>query len=298
MNTPVDTRRTIPVPGLGDPALALTPARRGLFLCNRHDIVGVSLIEYGEWAEPEVALIAALLRPGDTVIECGANIGTMTIPMARAVGPRGAIHALELQPYFVRLLQANLAFNGIQQVFVRNVAVAREEGLMRLPPIPYDRPVNFSGISFASLPTDGSGSGHPVMVRPLDAVFRDLKRLQLLKMDIENMEPLALAGATELIARLKPIVYCEARVATVFANVRERLAGEGYRHYWHVFRGYSPANYRGNRANRFGVLGDVNVLAMPPGFGEPLPGLIPAHDFAEVERHWPGVLGSSAGMDR
>jgi FkbM family methyltransferase len=218
----------------------------------------------------------------------------MTIPMARAVGPRGTIHALELQPYFVRLLQANLALNGIHQVFVRNVAAARAAGLMRLPPIPYDRPANFSGISFAGLPTDGSGSGFPVSVRPLDAMFRDLKRLQLLKMDIEMMEPAALAGAAELIARLRPIVYCETRSAAVFDAVRAQLAGAGYRLYWHAFRGYSATNYRGNPANRFGAQGDVNLLAMPPDFGEPVPGLVPARDFSEVEQHWPGILGPSA----
>jgi FkbM family methyltransferase len=288
---PIDTRRTIPVPGLGDPALALTPARRGVFLCNRHDIVGVALIEYGEWAEPEVQLVTALLKPGDVAIECGANIGALTVPMARAVGPRGMIHAIELQPYFVRLLNANLALNGIQHVAVRHVAVGAAAGTLRLPAIPYDRPLNFSGLSFAGLPTDGSGSGVPVPVRTLDEMFPALKRLQLLKMDIENMEPAALAGATGLIRRLRPIVYCECRSEACFAAAREILGITGYRLYWHAFRGYSAQNYRGNPANRFGVQGDVNMLALPPGMDEPAPGLPPARDFADVARLWPGVLG-------
>jgi FkbM family methyltransferase len=289
---PIDTRRTIAMPGLGDGSLVLTPARRGLFLCNRHDIVGVSLVEYGEWAEPEVALIASLLRPGDVAIECGANVGTMTVPMAQAVGPRGVVHALELQPYFVRLLNANLALNGIQNVAVRQMAVGAADGTMRLPAMTYDRPVNFSGISFAATPTDGSGTGRSIPVRPLDGMFRGLTQLRLLKMDIENMEPVALAGATALIRRLQPIVYMECRTADSFSAARTHLGAHGYRLFWHGFRGYNAANYRGNAINRFGQQGDANLLAWPPGSKETAPVLPPAEDFSDIERLWPGLLGA------
>ena len=287
----IDTRRTIAMPGLGDGSLVLTPTRRGLFLCNRHDVVGVSLVEYGEWAEPEVELVTALLRPGDVAIECGSNIGTMTVPMARAVSPRGSVHALELQPYFVRLLNANLALNGIQNVAVRQVAVGEADGTIRMPPMPYDRPVNFSGISFAASPTDGSGSGQPIPVRPLDGMFQGLTQLRLLKMDIENMEPVALAGAVALIRRLQPFVYMECRTAHGFAAARTHLGALGYRLFWHGFRGYSAANYRGNAINRFGQQGDVNLLALPPGRSAASPELPRAEAFSDVERLWPGLLG-------
>lgn len=294
-DTRIDTRRTLELPGIGDVALALTPTRRGLFLCNRHDVIGFSLIEYGEWAEPEIALVSALLKPGDNVIECGANIGTITVPMARAVGPRGAVHAFELQPYLVRLLNANLALNGIGNAMPRNVAIGAAEGLMRVPTIPYDRPLNFSGISFAALPTDGSGTGAPIAARTLDGMFGDLKRLRLLKMDIENMEPAALAGATSLIERLQPIVYCEAREKNVFDAIRDFLGSRGYRLFWHAFPGFNPGNYRGSHFNRFGVQGDVNLLALPPGTEDGSPGLPPARDFAEIEQLWPGILGPAPG---
>jgi FkbM family methyltransferase len=292
--SPIDTRRMLPLPGAADRALVLTPARRGLFLCNRHDIVGYALMEFGEWAEPEVALLTALLRPGDIAIECGAHIGTLTIPMARAVGPQGSIHAFEAQPYFARLLDANLALNGIGNAVMRNVVVGRDRGIVRLPPIEYDKPVNFAGLSLAGLPTDGGGHGTALPVRTLDRLCGTFDRLQLIKLDIEEMEPAALAGAIALLDRFRPIVYCEARSAPTFVAVREILTARGYKLYWHAFRGYSPNNYRGNPENRFGAQGDVNLLALPPGMGEPARGLPSATDFAEVERIWPGILGPPA----
>ncbi|MEX1107271.1 MAG: FkbM family methyltransferase [Dongiaceae bacterium] len=289
--SPIDTRRTLPVPGIGDPALVLTPARRGLYLCNRFDILGFALIEHGEWAEPEVAVVTALLRPGDVVIECGANIGTLTIPMARAVAPGGAVHAFEVQPYFARLLDANLALNGMADVVMRNVAVGRVSGTIRLPPVTYDKSVNYSGLSFAGLPTDGSGVGTPIPMRTLDQICARFDRLQLIKLDIEEMEPAALAGAVTLFERFRPIVYCETRSATTFTQVRDFLTTRGYRLYWHIFPGYRAENYRGNPVNRFGAQGDVNLLALPPGKNNASPGLPPATDFAEVERISPGILG-------
>lgn len=290
-HSPIDTRRTLPVPGIGDPALVLTPARHGLYLCNRFDILGFALIEHGEWAEPEVAVVTALLRPGDVVIECGANIGTLTIPMARAVSPGGAIHAFEAQPYFARLLDANLALNGMADVVMRNVAVGRVSGTIRLPIVTYDKSMNFSGFSFAGLPTDGSGVGTLIPMRPLDQICARFDRLRLIKLDIEEMEPDALAGAVTLFERFRPIVYCETRSAGTFVQVRDFLTARGYRLYWHIFPGYRAENYRGNAVNRFGAQGDVNLLALPPGMGELSRGLPPASDFAEVERISPGVLG-------
>ncbi|MDZ4735605.1 MAG: FkbM family methyltransferase [Rhodospirillaceae bacterium] len=289
--SPIDTRRTLSVPGIGDPTLVLTPTRQGLYLCNRFDILGFALIEHGEWAEPEVAVVTALLRPGDVVIECGAHIGTLTIPMARAIAPGGAVHAFEAQPYFARLLDANLALNGMADVVMRNVVVSGASGTIRLPPVTYDKSVNYAGLSFASLPTDGSGVGKPIPMRTLDQICARFDRLNLIKLDIEDMEPAALAGAATLFDRFRPIVYCKIRRPTAFAQVRDFLTTRGYRLYWHIFPHYRADNYRGNPVNRFGVQGDVNLLALPPGKNSASPGLPPATDFAEVERISPGILG-------
>ena len=79
--------------------------------------------------------------------------------------------------------------------------------------------------------------------------------------------------------------------------MRELLAPRGYRLYWHAFRHYSPDNYRGSRTNRSGLLGDVNLLALPPGVERPDADLPPATDFAELDRYWADILMSPARAD-
>jgi hypothetical protein len=44
---------------------------------------------YGEYSESEVYVLRKYLTPGDIAIDVGANIGDLTIPMARIVGPEG-----------------------------------------------------------------------------------------------------------------------------------------------------------------------------------------------------------------
>ena len=59
--------------------------------------IGRSLDVYGEYSEGEIDLFRQLLRPGDVAIDVGANIGALTVPMARLVQPGGAVVAFEPQ---------------------------------------------------------------------------------------------------------------------------------------------------------------------------------------------------------
>ena len=57
-------------------------ARHGRFLVLETDTwVGRSLMVQGEWCEHELRLLAALVRPGDLVIDVGANIGSVALPL-------------------------------------------------------------------------------------------------------------------------------------------------------------------------------------------------------------------------
>ena len=100
-----------------DDLRCLVKARHGWFLANRYDrYLGAALIRYGEYSEIEHAFLASLLRPGENVIEVGANIGAHTVGMARAAGSAGTVVAVEAQPEIFQVLCANLALNGLSNV--------------------------------------------------------------------------------------------------------------------------------------------------------------------------------------
>src|SRR3954469_8060635 len=92
----------------------LRDCRHGPMLFNINDkYIGRSLELYGEFSEPEITLLTSYLRPTDTVVEVGANVGAHTVPRAQAVSGGGEVVAFEPQRLIFQTLCANLALNSI-----------------------------------------------------------------------------------------------------------------------------------------------------------------------------------------
>ena len=78
--------------------VAVTRGRYGVSVTDLGDrVVGTHLREIGEWEQPIVDIAAELLRPGDTVWECGGHVGAHTLGLAAAVGASGLVHVWEPQ---------------------------------------------------------------------------------------------------------------------------------------------------------------------------------------------------------
>lgn len=243
----------------------LRRCRHGLMAYLRQDAyVGRSLDLYGEYGEDELSLLAQMVRAGDIVVEAGANLGSHSVPLARKVGPKGALIAFEPQRFVYQLLCANVALNEIGNVYARNAAVGEAPGVLEVPATDYAAANNFGGVSLdgvSSATLIAGAAGEKVPVLTLDSL--GLARLRLLKIDVEGMERAVLAGARETIKRCRPYLYFE-------ADRRERnpaliaLAFElGYRLWWHAPPLFNPANFAGNPTNVFGRIVSLNLLGVP-----------------------------------
>src|ERR1700742_1039122 len=95
----------------------LKQARYGTLLYNINDLyVGRSIDLYGEFSQLEVVLFDQIIRPGDFIVDAGANIGSHTLFFARKVGPTGHVLAFEPQRIVFQTLCANMALNSIVNV--------------------------------------------------------------------------------------------------------------------------------------------------------------------------------------
>ncbi|CAA7613882.1 FkbM family methyltransferase [Magnetospirillum sp. SS-4] len=217
--------------------------------------VGRSLAEYHEYSQGEVDLFRLLLRPGDGVVEAGANIGALTLPLARLVGPRGQVLAFEPQRSVHAVLTTNLTLNGQEQVRAERVALAAAPGEITVPVLPLAAIANFGGVSV------GGEGGEACPVRTLDSY--GLASLRLIKMDVEGAEGEVIAGAVETIRRLRPVLYVENDRMDKSAALIAAILGLGYRLWWHVVPLFNPGNFRGNADNVFGILASKNMLCLP-----------------------------------
>jgi FkbM family methyltransferase len=71
--------------------------------------------------------ILSMLKPGDVVFDCGANVGDVTAPLAET---GATVHAFEPDPYAFGQLSARV--QGMENVILHNVAVGVAAGSVQL----------------------------------------------------------------------------------------------------------------------------------------------------------------------
>jgi FkbM family methyltransferase len=245
--------------------LTLHTARHGDFFHFADDsVIGASLARYGEWAEQELHLMHQLVRPGDTVIDAGANVGCHTLALARFVGSEGRVIAIEAQPAMFDLLATNVTLNCATWVRCVFALADRASGTTSFA-LDLAAPAgNYGAVSFADGQRRHAAGGRlPVAVLALDDLCLD--RCALLKIDVEGMELDVLQGAQRLLADCAPYLYFEQAADRHRAQIFALLRGLGYQLYWHVANPFNRANYNGAHINMFGGACEINVLAVPAG---------------------------------
>lgn len=182
------------------------------------------------WYDLETQLMAeALIRPGDTVIDVGANYGHFTLAAAALVGPQGRVHAFEPNPASFERLTQHVTLNALTQVETHSCGVADIPGELTLC-IPPD---HAGEASFAD--TGHAGATTTVCpVTTLDIALGDTD-VAMVKIDVEGFEVNVLAGADALLKRCRPFVLTEvveahlSRACTSPAALFEVFAAHGYR---------------------------------------------------------------------
>lgn len=150
------------------------------------------------------------IRPGDVVVDCGANHGFSTVLFSRWTGPAGRVVAIEPLPHNVEILQRNLELNGSRNVTVHPIAAGSESGTITISTHPN-----------AAVLRDGpsAAAGIQVPVRTLDETVPDA-HVDFLKIDVEGFELNVLRGAQRLLA-CRPRLAIELHVFTYADKVRE-----------------------------------------------------------------------------
>lgn len=95
-------------------------------------VVSRHLEQFGCFEPLETAVVRQAVRPGDIVLDIGANIGYYTLQFSDLVGPNGHVYAFEPDPRNYEILQQNIAQNGCRNVTMVQAAAYASTGSMRL----------------------------------------------------------------------------------------------------------------------------------------------------------------------
>lgn len=183
--------------------------------------------------EPELQrAVKHLVEPGMVVYDVGANIGYISLLFARTVAEKGRVFAFEALPSNVERLQLNMAANNFQgRVIVVAFAVVDEVG-----------PVNFLiGPSSGMGKAEGSAGrtklnySYSISVPGIsldEFVYQEGNPVpQVIKIDIEGGEVLALPGMIRLLSEARPLLLLELHGPEAATVAWDVLISRDYRIY-------------------------------------------------------------------
>jgi FkbM family methyltransferase len=166
------------------------------------------LYKFGSYEKGTLHILNAFLKPGDTFVDVGANVGLMTIFAARKVGSAGRVLSFEANPDTKQILDENIKHNQLENVTVFGFALGSTRGTSTL----------YSNLSFnrgsASLnKLDDQSQQYTIDIHRLDQVEAARRTIKMMKIDVEGWELEVLKGSgTMLSSSTAPalIVECNA----------------------------------------------------------------------------------------
>ncbi len=174
--------------------------------------------------------VGELIKPGMVIYDVGANIGYVTLLLARAAGESGRVIAFEALPANVARLEKHVALNGLDgRVTVVPGAVVDRAGTVRF----LVHPSTSMGKAVGSAGRDKLREYLKEIEVPglaLDDYAFEQGHLlpQAIKMDIEGGEVLAIKGMQRILGEARPLLLVELHGHEAARAVWEGLAQTGY----------------------------------------------------------------------
>lgn len=197
-----------------------------IYVDTRDTGITPHLIQDGFWETWLTQCLAKNIKEGDICIDIGANFGYYSILMAALAGEQGRTIAVEPNPHVCKLLRSTASIHPFEVV---EIALTDKNGKAVLH-IPNDSFGDASIMRRKDRPSHNK-SKVKVKTQQLDTMVKELKlpRVDVIKIDVEGLEPLVFKGMPQTIANnpglqivmeYSPYMYTDARDFTeyLFSN--------------------------------------------------------------------------------
>ncbi|MBL4659630.1 MAG: FkbM family methyltransferase [Alcanivoracaceae bacterium] len=178
-------------------AVTMTYFGRRIMIDTRN-IQNYSIITHGVYEKGVAWAIEKYLKPNNTMIDVGANIGFFTLLGNHIVGPKGKVYSLEPNPDIFELMKSSVQINAFRPRSVRlNMAAFNESGTLELT---WSAAKHGGGRLRTSEKIKQDEKSAKVQTEPLDKLIKaeDLP-VDLIKIDTEGSELYVLQGAREIL---------------------------------------------------------------------------------------------------
>jgi FkbM family methyltransferase len=160
--------------------------------------------------EEEFVHFLSLLPTDKVLLDIGANIGIMTVPLAKKAID-GKVYAFEPMPQNLIALKRVIKYHKLHNVTILETAMGSEPGELKMV-MPIINNVKMQGLCHVVDENNPEeGEYFTVPVQRLDDIpeLQNAGAIAGIKIDVENFEFEVLTGAKKLLLKHKPLIYCE-----------------------------------------------------------------------------------------
>lgn len=215
---------------------------------DTQDLIQRFVYLFGVWEPHMTSWLRRRLRPGDTYIDVGANVGYFSLLAAHLVGGDGRVVAIEASPALHRRVRQHAELNGHRSIRAVNAAVsdqqktvtfilASSQNMGAAGIVPYGGP--------AELTLDVEAYPLPELVAP-----EELTAARVIKIDVEGAEGGVIRGLAPLLGSLRPDVEITVevtpsrmeRLGDSVAELWDTMREHGF-HAYRLANSYAPGSY-------------------------------------------------------
>ncbi|MFJ3953399.1 FkbM family methyltransferase [Streptomyces libani] len=215
---------------------------------DTQDLIQRFVYLFGLWEPHMTHWLQRRLRPGDTYIDVGANVGYFSLLASQLVGQEGRVVAIEASPTFHARVHRHAEINGCSNLRTVNSAVADEPKTVTLIL------ASSSNMGAASIVPYGGPAESTLDVEayPLPQVLDadEIAGARVIKIDVEGAEGAVIRGLAPVLDKLRP----DAEITVEVTPERMEALGESpgellttmREHGFHVYRlpnSYAPGSY-------------------------------------------------------
>jgi|WetSurMetagenome_2_1015567.scaffolds.fasta_scaffold41886_2 FkbM family methyltransferase len=171
---------------------------RTFYIDKWDDVISQELILSNKWEKLQTKIFKQNIKKGDVVVDVGAHIGYYTIIAACIVGDSGKVYAFEPDLKNFKILLQNIKANKLNNVIAINKAVSEKNTKLNL----FINPNNTGDHRIYEC--DEKRKSIDIDAVTLNSELKNVK-VNLIKMDIQGSEILALKGANNIFAGNKTL---------------------------------------------------------------------------------------------
>ena len=173
-------------------------------------LINIARIRVGGY-EKEFKHFLGLIPENGIILDIGANIGIMTVLFAKT-SPKTTIYAVEPIPQNRQALKRVITHFQLKNVEVINTALGDRNGNISMI-MPRVNHANMQGLCHVIEADRKEMAGEicEVLMQKMDdiPILKNLDRIDAIKIDVENYEYFVLKGGQTLLAKHRPLMYCE-----------------------------------------------------------------------------------------